>query len=103
MCFFIPVSDMPKGSASSLIVALPGPSRSSTARRVGSASAANARSTVGNTEPLGSVLHTCAERAQASPLLAARQAMNGISSAGMITIGRIMSRSSCSRMWQWYM
>src|SRR5207237_84820 len=33
MCFFIPVSDMPKGSASSLIVALPGPSRSSTARR----------------------------------------------------------------------
>jgi hypothetical protein len=35
MCFFIPVSDMPKGSASSLIVALPAPSRSSTARRVG--------------------------------------------------------------------
>jgi hypothetical protein len=25
MCFFIPVSDMPKGSASSLIVALPEP------------------------------------------------------------------------------
>ncbi len=41
-----PVSDMPKGSASSLIVALPPPSRSSTARRVGSARAANARSTV---------------------------------------------------------
>src|SRR5205814_1962985 len=37
MCFFIPVSDMPKGSASSLIVALPVPSRSRTARRVGSA------------------------------------------------------------------
>src|SRR6476646_8849800 len=29
--------------------------------------------------------------------------MNGSSSIGMITIGRIMSRSSCSRMWQWYM
>jgi hypothetical protein len=25
MCFFMPVSDMPKGSASSLIVALPAP------------------------------------------------------------------------------
>src|SRR4051812_1257567 len=46
-CFFIPVSDMPKGSASSLIVARPSPSRSRTARRVGSARAANARSTVG--------------------------------------------------------
>ena len=46
MCFFIPVSDMPNGSASSLIVALPEPSRSSTARRVGSARAAKARSTV---------------------------------------------------------
>jgi hypothetical protein len=46
-CFFIPVSDMPKGSASSLIVALPEPSRSRTARRVGSARAAKARSTVG--------------------------------------------------------
>src|SRR5207302_9170972 len=33
MCFFIPVSDMPKGPASSLIVALPAPSRSRTARR----------------------------------------------------------------------
>jgi hypothetical protein len=31
------------------------------------------------------------------------QAMNGMSSAGMVTKGRIMSRSSCSRMWQWYM
>src|ERR671934_1972102 len=46
MCFFIPVSDMPNGSASSLIVALPAPSRSSTARRVGSARAAKARSVV---------------------------------------------------------
>ena len=46
-CFFIPVRDMPNGSASSLIVALPKPSRSRTARRVGSARAANARSTVG--------------------------------------------------------
>src|SRR5436190_10318910 len=46
MCFFIPVSDMPNGSASSLIVALPVPSRSSTARRVGSARAVKARSTV---------------------------------------------------------
>src|SRR5438067_7294966 len=45
-CFFIPVSDMAKGSASSLMVALPPPSRSSTARRVGSARAAKARSTV---------------------------------------------------------
>jgi len=45
VCFFIPVSDMPKGSASSLIVARPEPSRSRTARRVGSARAANARST----------------------------------------------------------
>src|SRR5437764_9276019 len=33
MCFFIPVSDMPKGPASSPIVALPATSRSSTARR----------------------------------------------------------------------
>ena len=39
-------SDMPKGAASSLIVAPPAPSLSSTARRVGSARAANARSTV---------------------------------------------------------
>src|SRR5690349_13917080 len=46
MCFFIPVSDMPNGSASSLTVALPAPSRSSTARLVGSARAAKARSTV---------------------------------------------------------
>ena len=45
-CFFIPVNDMPNGSASSLIVALPALSRSRTARRVGSASAANARTTV---------------------------------------------------------
>ena len=29
--------------------------------------------------------------------------MKGISSAGIVTNGRIMSRSSCSRMWQWYM
>jgi hypothetical protein len=29
--------------------------------------------------------------------------MNGISSAGITTNGRIMSWSSCSRMWQWYM
>jgi hypothetical protein len=43
---FIPVSDMPKGSASWLIVALPAPSRSRTARRVGSARAAKVRSTV---------------------------------------------------------
>src|ERR687887_346417 len=43
MCFFIPVSDMPKGSASSLIVALPAPSRSRTARRVGAAGAGKAR------------------------------------------------------------
>jgi hypothetical protein len=35
--------------------------------------------------------------------LGAAQVMNGMSSAGMMTIGRIMSRSSCSRMWQWYM
>ena len=45
MCFFIPVSDMPNGPASSLMVALPEPSRSRTARRVGSARAAKARST----------------------------------------------------------
>src|SRR6476620_8647391 len=32
-----------------------------------------------------------------------RQAMNGISSGAIVTNGRIMSRSSCSRMWQWYM
>jgi hypothetical protein len=31
------------------------------------------------------------------------QAMNGMSSFGIVTNGRIMSRSSCSRMWQWYM
>jgi hypothetical protein len=30
------------------------------------------------------------------------QLMKGMSCAGMMTIGRIMSRSSCSRMWQWY-
>ena len=46
MCFLSQLSDMPKGSASSLIVALPWPSRSRTARRVGSARAAKARSTV---------------------------------------------------------
>src|SRR6478735_1537019 len=45
-CFRIPVSDMPNGSASSLIVALPAPSRSSTARRVGSPRAVKARSTL---------------------------------------------------------
>ncbi len=28
--------------------------------------------------------------------------MNGISSGGITTKGRIMSWSSCSRMWQWY-
>src|SRR3954451_4161168 len=44
-CFFIPVRDMPKGSASSLMLAAPAPSRSRTARRVGSARAAKARST----------------------------------------------------------
>src|SRR3954469_6383378 len=43
-CFFIPVSEMPNGSASSVIVALPVPSRSSTARRVGSAIAVRVRS-----------------------------------------------------------
>ena len=31
------------------------------------------------------------------------QLMKGMSCAGMMTMGRIMSRSSCSRMWQWYM
>ena len=31
------------------------------------------------------------------------QAMNGMSSGAIVTNGRIMSRSSCSRMWQWYM
>src|SRR3954465_4866949 len=45
-CFFMPVSDMPKGSASSLIVALPEPSRSRMARRVGAPRAANARAVV---------------------------------------------------------
>src|SRR5919201_2764122 len=45
MCFFIPVSDMPKGSARSLIVALPAPSRSSTARRVRAERGAEARAT----------------------------------------------------------
>ena len=35
--------------------------------------------------------------------LGAGQVMNGRSCAGMMTMGRIMSRSSCSRMWQWYM
>ena len=29
--------------------------------------------------------------------------MNRMSSGGIVTKGRIMSRSSCSRMWQWYM
>ncbi len=29
--------------------------------------------------------------------------MNGMSSGAIVTNGRIMSRSSCSRMWQWYM
>jgi hypothetical protein len=33
----------------------------------------------------------------------AAQLMNAMSSAGMVTNGRIMSRSSCSSMWQWYM
>jgi hypothetical protein len=31
------------------------------------------------------------------------QAMKGMSSGGIVMNGRIMSRSSCSRMWQWYM
>ncbi len=31
------------------------------------------------------------------------QGMKRMSSGGMTTTGRIMSRSSCSRMWQWYM
>ena len=39
MCFFIPVSVIPKGSASSLIVALPEPSRS--ARSASSADASS--------------------------------------------------------------
>jgi hypothetical protein len=30
-------------------------------------------------------------------------AMNGMRSVVIVTKGRIMSRSSCSRMWQWYM
>src|SRR4051794_5085862 len=47
MCFFIPVSDMPKGSASSLIVALPEPSRSRTARRGGAGRGGEARGTGG--------------------------------------------------------
>jgi hypothetical protein len=42
----MPVRLIPNGSASSLIVAPPLPSRSTTARRVGSARAANVRSTV---------------------------------------------------------
>src|SRR6266550_693869 len=36
-------------------------------------------------------------------ILAVLGHMNGISSGGITTNGRIMSRSSCSRMWQWYM
>ena len=47
MCFFIPVSDMPNGSASSLMSGAAEPNRSSTARRFGSARATNARSTLG--------------------------------------------------------
>src|SRR5581483_11219472 len=43
-CFFIPVSEMPNGAARSPIVAGPDPSRSTTARRVGSPRAANALS-----------------------------------------------------------
>ena len=43
-CFFRPVSEMPNGSASSEIVALPRPRRSRMPRRVGSASAPNVRS-----------------------------------------------------------
>jgi hypothetical protein len=42
-------------------------------------------------------------RGDRPPRPVARQAMKGMSSAGMVTKGRIMSRSSCSRMWQWYM
>ena len=44
MCFFRPVSDIANGSASSVTVALPWPSRSRIDRRVGSASAAKVRS-----------------------------------------------------------
>lgn len=43
------------------------------------------------------------EQVSAPPARGRGQLMKGISSAGMTTIGRIMSRSSCSRMWQWYM
>jgi hypothetical protein len=46
-CFFIPVSEIPNGCASSVMLALPCPSRSSTALRVGSASAAKVRSICG--------------------------------------------------------
>src|SRR5207237_264326 len=45
MCFFIPVREMANGCASSLTEAGPRPSRSSTARRVGSARAVKVRST----------------------------------------------------------
>jgi hypothetical protein len=45
------------GSASWLIVALPAPSRSSAAQRVGSAKAAKARSTVVENRTWSSVLH----------------------------------------------
>ena len=38
-CFFIPVSDMPKGSASSLIVALADPTRRAVLERLGAGSA----------------------------------------------------------------
>ena len=43
------------------------------------------------------------DRRYPTRLIGAGQVMNGMSCAGMMTMGRIMSRSSCSRMWQWYM
>ena len=68
-------------------------------RAVSSNSIRSARSSV--------LRHTC-ETNDTTPMpadrsLGAGQVMNGRSSAGMMTMGRIMSRSSCSRMWQWYM
>ena len=49
----------------------------------------------------------CADPAVRAQLTEARSfgqwSMNGMSSPGIVTNGRIMSRSSCSRMWQWYM
>jgi hypothetical protein len=74
------------------------------------ASAMNLRAVSSNSirSARSSVLRHTRETNDTTPMpadrsLGAGQVMKAMSCAGMMTMGRIMSRSSCSRMWQWYM